>query len=253
MATLIPNRSRVVWQEDDVTPPAGLRPNDAYDLALFHEMGRPGRGVLIVKSVLQLQFKDGTSVRPETKGQTLRWAEAEKRSFASDFRAAVLDVWNDKFRITTASTVPAVTDIGVQFEVETVIDGWTLADHWELAVEKVDQFSQSWVNDWTGNCSLDSGDLTPVTKSAGRTQRGAVHEFGHMLGLRDEYNGANSGNTNWQTDLDSIMHSGEVVRDRHYAMFADWITGKFGHVAHLAGERIDFKVSGRVDLSAARL
>lgn len=40
-----------------------------------------------------------------------------------------------------------------------------------------------------GKVQLDSEDLTTVSKAKGFKQKGgAVHEFGHMLGLLDEYN-----------------------------------------------------------------
>ena len=54
MATLKPDLNRKIKWEDDVTPPAGLKPNDAYDLKLYHALGAPGKAVLIVKALLQL-------------------------------------------------------------------------------------------------------------------------------------------------------------------------------------------------------
>ena len=44
-----------------------------------------------------------------------------------------------------------------------------------------------------------------------------------MLGLRDEYAEAKD-NAYHTGDLDSVMNSGEVVRERHYAPFADWLS-----------------------------
>ncbi len=48
-------------------------------------------------------------------------------------------------------------------------------------------FRASYVAYKKGQVTLDSEDLVPVNKGAKTPQRGAVHEFGHMLGLDDEY------------------------------------------------------------------
>ena len=88
-------------------------------------------------------------------------------------------------------------------------------DHWEISVTKIapDEFRVSFVEpDWN-NVHLDSEDLSYVGR-----QRGAIHEFGHMLGLPDEYH-----NSRHIVDPMSIMHSGENIRDRHYGLFADWV------------------------------
>jgi hypothetical protein len=50
-----------------------------------------------------------------------------------------------------------------------------------------------------------------------------VHEFGHMQGLRDEYDGDIPGRPH-RSDEPSVMHRGEVIRPRHYAPLADWLT-----------------------------
>jgi len=77
-------------------------------------------------------------------------------------------------------------------------------------------------------------------------------KFGHMLGHRDEYPKAND-NMNWTKDYPSIMYHGETIRDRHYAMFADWVTDKFSVAAKLAKEQSVWKVNGTMDLTGARL
>jgi tetratricopeptide (TPR) repeat protein len=94
--------------------------------------------------------------------------------------------------------------------------------------------------------SLDSG-------FGGSQQRGAAHEFRHLPGLRDEYPAAPDCARTWRGDTHSIMHSGEQVRARHYAMFAAWITEQFADAAHLASEPVTFKVGGTVDVQNAHL
>jgi hypothetical protein len=58
-------------------------------------------------------------------------------------------------------------------------------------------------------------------------QRGAIHEFGHMLGLRDEYATA-GGSPYWTTDKPSVMNVGETVQPRHFGPFAEWVTKVVG-------------------------
>ncbi|HND56561.1 MAG TPA: hypothetical protein PLV92_29285, partial [Pirellulaceae bacterium] len=87
---------------------------------------------------------------------------------------------------------------------------------------------------------------------ASMKQRGTVHEFGHMLGLRDEYDTAKD-NPYWTGDADSVMNKGEIVRARHYAPFAAWLTAQFARVSHLARKSIVYKVDGSIDMSNAKL
>lgn len=57
------------------------------------------------------------------------------------------------------------------------------------------------------------------------TQQRIAHEFGHTLGITDEYVG-------WaalglgHSDTSSIMHSGDDVRPRHYQHFADLVSNE---------------------------
>lgn len=90
-------------------------------------------------------------------------------------------------------------------------------------------------------------------------QRGAAHEFGHMVGLRDEYppsgkevNFTHKYNEHHKIDRTSVMNKGELVRDRHYAIFADWLTTEYKHKynPHI---KTTFKINGKVDMLNARL
>lgn len=246
---LFPATGSPLLQGQNIRPPLGSFFNGrAYWLKLFPELGNPNRGVLVVSMRLQFQFDDGPGGS---------WTPAEKTTFANNFVTAVKSVWNEKFRITTTSSVPvrAARDIGVILDLPYYIDGWHLDDDFELSVEKVST-SQAWqvssCGYRSGNTTLDSNDLRAETKGASMTQRDAVHEFGHMLGLRDEYAAAND-NTHHLADLDSIMNVGELVRDRHYVPFAVWLNDKFSTAAHLSGSRIEYKVNGTMDELHARL
>jgi hypothetical protein len=78
------------------------------------------------------------------------------------------------------------------------------------------------VNTGSGNVSLDSEDLTLVRKGHGQRQRGVVHEFGHMLGINDEYISSST----YKTDYRSIMNRGESVKPRHDAVYMKWLDKK---------------------------
>lgn len=254
MGNLTPNYKKKIYQEFDITPSAGLKPNDAYDLALYEEAGS-SRGVLVVTVVLQFQFKEGTGTTDPMKGRPLIWTEGEKKRFASEFKDACYNVWNDKFRITTPSLDVAIKNVGVQFNIKTIIDSWDTSDHWELTVQKVDGWSGSSVTIFTGNSTIDSLDVALARKPHG-SQRGAVHEFGHMLGYQDEYqadDGSIPGTAHWVADHDSVMNNGETLRHRHYSLYAAWLTEQYADLAHLAGNPIIWKVNGTWDVANSHL
>ena len=256
---LLPDFGRKLIFEKNVDIPAGLKTGSAYDLTLYPELGNPTRGVLTVTVIGNFSFKDGK----KADGSKLGWTEAEKTNFKLGFRNAVTAMWDDKHRITTASTAPFMKSVGVLFYIWTR-ESMSVFDHshWNIGVTKTDRMIVSTVNGsggsfaTNGGANLDSEDLTGVNKGAASTQRGAVHEFGHMMGFRDEYadgKGVAEDNPNWLGDTGSVMNRGETVRDRHYVFFADWLTKQFKAFANAKGTRIDWKVNGTVDLSNARL
>ncbi len=171
----------------NIRPPLGSIFNGkSYWMKVHPELNRSDRSVLVVKMVLQFQFSDGDGGS---------WTSAEKNTFAHGFVDAVVAVWSEKFRITTTSNVPLANlrDVGVIFKLPYYIDGWHADDDFELSVTKIPSgaFSTSCVRYGLGSSTLDSEDLTAVQKGGTMKQRGAVHEFGHMLGLKDEYPSAN--------------------------------------------------------------
>lgn len=246
--TLVPDRTSPILEGQNIRPPLGSFFNgQAYRMALYSEAGRSDRSVLVIKMVLQFQFVSGDGGS---------WTGAEKDAFAHGFVDSIIAVWGEKFRITTTSTVPVqhARDVGVIFEFPYFIDGYHTSDDFELEVKKIASggFSVSSCGYSLGNTYLDSEDTVPQPKGASMPQRGTVHEFGHMLGLRDEYAEADD-NPNYTGDSDSIMNSGELVRRRHYAPFAAWLTEKYAVAAHLSSSEIDYKVDGTTDMSNAGL
>ena len=246
-----PDRHHVLFQQPHIRPPFGLHPHDAYDLTLYRERGQPHRGVLMVSMVLQFQFREAEHHTAPT------WTDIEKHKFALLFRDAIYRTWGDRHRLSTTSPVPDVRDVAVLFDIRFVIKELYLSDHWKVEVTRIEEdFRGSQVNILTGKVTSDSQDLRPVAKMSapsGVLQRGAVHEFGHMLGLRDEYPSARNPARTWVNDAPSVMHSGEMVRDRHYAPFAHWLTQQSQQMARLAGAPIEYRVNGTLTPEAARL
>jgi len=197
----------VLASESDVT--AGpLRVNDAYDLKLSRLPG--GHYELLCFMKLQFFFNDGSGGS---------WAKEEKKKFMNDWETAVKTAWGGRI----VKTLPvSKKQVLLRFAFSLQEGGW-MFDHWEITVTKIKAgtFRTSYVQPSLGNVTLDSEDLTPVNKGGdgGCMQRGAVHEFGHMLGLDDEYNtplAAGASNT-------SMMHSCEIVNQTHTAPFMKWL------------------------------
>lgn len=265
MASIIPDRANLIVEENKVTPPiksvGGQAARDAYDLHLYPALNAPGFGVLVLKVVLELEFKSGTSSLPATAGADLHWAPHEAVEFMDNAKSAIETVWSNQHPIVIQGgalpNMPSV--IGVKYEVDVTARA-TAEKHWKLTVRKTDDHLTSEVDRPTNTALMDSFDVVGRVRR-GQTQRGIVHEFGHMQGLRDEYDGDVTGFIHIG-DRPSVMNNGEKVRPRHYAPLAHWLTKKFAplsSVRRALGQRDDlsFKVVHRdnflVDVSNAAL
>jgi hypothetical protein len=214
-----------IAEEEDVTV---LGSRGLYDLFLDTDLAT-NHSVLRVRMFIQFSFQDGESELPATRGRPLVWTNPEKTAFANQFRNRCYNSWNDKFVIRQAGS-PSITR--VQFDIR-VTTGISISEHWEVDVRKVDTYRAaagtrplpipflSW-----GSAQLYSLDnnLNPDNQ-----QYTSSHEFGHMLGLYDEYPDSNDPQNRersrwWLGDTASMMHTGNSVRARHYTPFADWLS-----------------------------
>lgn len=236
------------------TPGNVLSGGGLYRLALYHELGRSDRSVLVISMTLQFQFE------PADDG--LKWFVSEQQKFADGAVGAIKSVWDDKWRITTTGTAvrPPLRDVGVKFALKAYINGTHSDDDFEVVVKKVPKgvFEHSQVLAPAGNAWLNSNGIDSFPKGASMRQRAVVHELGHMLGLRDEYEYSNPvkryfQNLKWKDDKDSVMNAGELVQPRHYVPFATWLTEQLGKTAKLTTSDIHYKVDNFWDASNARL
>lgn len=180
--------------------------NDAFDLYLVKLKNNNYRLIIFMK--VQFFFEDGNGGK---------WTLAEKTSFVNNWKFAIQATWGGKL----IKTLKLGKMVSIDFRFKTQIGGWML-DHWEITVEKVSKFAVSSVNPVMGNVSLDSLDLKLIRKKGGGRQRGVVHEFGHMLGLDDEY----KKDSPFHKDYKSVMNGGETVLKRHDAQHMKWLEKK---------------------------
>jgi hypothetical protein len=167
-----------------------------------------GGYILIVHMKLQFFFEDN---------KQSKWTIVEKSKFVFNWQYAVKTTWGNRIIRKTV----AGSRIGIDFRFTTRIGGWMM-DHWEISVRKIPKggFRQSSVFPIRGNVLLDSEDIVMTPKRPNVSQRGVIHEFGHMIGLEDEYS------HRFAMDYKSVMNSGEAIRKRHDAEYILWLNKK---------------------------
>lgn len=193
----------LIHQESDITAGA-LKVNDAYDLKFRRKVS--GDYEVIVFMKIQFFFTgSGAHI----------WTAFEKTQFMKNWEKEIKKAWGGKILKILSTT----KKVYLNFEFQIQQGGWMM-DHWEITVEKIKpgSFATSYVVPSRGNVKLDSEDLTSIKKAVGYKQRGAVHEFGHMLGLLDEYK-----NSVHVSDTGSVMHSAELIRARHNSTIVKWM------------------------------
>lgn len=205
----------------------------------------PINGRLEIKLNVGFNFKDGpVAAFANIKGVSEKWSKAEQDSWKKKYIALIEGRWGGKYHFSNPD-LPGVT-VYVDVEIEEAASDW----HYQLNVTKAapGKMPTSSVTHYVQGgkaikklnkhyATLDSNDLEwkDLTDKAGVTekQKGAVHEFGHMIGLGDEYKDSKAGISHaamvqsalgkkiTEGDSDDIMSCGNSINKQHYVTFLD--------------------------------
>lgn len=147
------------------------------------------------------------------------WTFIDEDVFEKNFRQNINKKWGSS-NIKTLSNTRSKKTISLDFRFSLNRNNTFSFNHWTINVVKLrkGEWAQSYVTRSLRSGNFDTNDFDFVKKSVKTHQRGIVHEFGHMLGLGDEYNSGVH-----VSDLDSIMNSGETIRQRHRAIYMQWL------------------------------
>lgn len=203
----------VIAQEDGITGGI-LRINDAFDLLLILTSNGDYELRLFMK--LQFFFKgDGIN----------KWLEIDKQKFISSWENRVRQIWDGHVLKVLSNNKPIKLKLDFQIQIDGI-----MFDHWEITVKKVPSGStfRSFVRPGLKDVTLTENDngvtVRKVRKIGGFQQITTAHEFGHMIGLDDEYGplfGGAQGSHN--TDYNSVMNIGSKVKKRHINELMTWL------------------------------
>lgn len=204
---------KIITSESDVTGGA-LKVNDAFDLFLVELPA--GNYELRLFMKLQFFFIDD----PMSK-----WTKSEEQRFISNWKSRVGKIWDGQLLKVLPSK--KTVRLGLDFEIQI---GGFMFDHWEISVKKVPAGStfRCFVNPGKKNVMLTENDnaitIRNVRKVGNFQQITSAHEFGHMIGLDDEYGPLFGGISGAYTkDYASVMNIGSKVRSRHLGQLNYWL------------------------------
>ena len=178
-----------------------------------------------------VEWVESDEGQERSRGGLRTWNRAGKRAFQEAYERRIERAWSGNHRITELSG----SRLYRSFRVRTIVETGRLPSvrgyHWRVKAINLagnpshdDARARSLVN---YRSRINYADSRDVLNRAGTSRSTCVHEFGHMLGLRDEYFAASP----YYGDKDgSVMGAGAEVRARHYAPFADWIERKVREV-----------------------
>lgn len=158
----------------------------------------------------------------------LPWTQAEAADFIRIWQAQVQSVWNTR----SLTTSPRKAPVGLQFHFQTQTPSGC---HWNIEVAKLvkGKFIAGATDYDAHSVYINNNELIPDEHPRqGQKQRGSVHEFAHMLNLRDDYfkpeEAARSaryrqGGTEHARDYPSVTNRGETVLPRHLERIKAWV------------------------------
>jgi hypothetical protein len=209
----IKHGEKVIAYEDGITGGV-LKINDAYDLSLIQMPN--GHYELRLFMKLQFFFKDdGIN----------RWLKADKQKFITNWESRVRKIWDGHVLKLLSNSKPVRLKLDFQIQIDGI-----MFDHWEITVKKVPAGAvfRSFVRPGMKDVTLTENDngvtVRKVRKVGGFQQITSAHEFGHMIGLDDEYGplfGGAQGVHN--SDFNSVMNIGSKVKKRHISELMAWL------------------------------
>jgi hypothetical protein len=207
---------------------------------------------------LQLSYDPGTSFFEVTFPLIWifphAWNDSQRTTYVDDFKHVVEAVWNNRFLLREATPSRRTAHVRMLFSNVITMQGASQA---EENAQLLGATSGRWLMDvrhpavreevhrQTGVVELGATSNSRITQSSADLRRGrsfaisgtggnrsftqsaSAHEFGHMIGLGDEY--LEDAGTPIPSALrgqisDRIMNVGENVTADAYAPFADWLS-----------------------------
>lgn len=192
--------------------------NGFYDLRLR----RQSNEAMLITVALSVFFR----FIPNGADQSITWAQAERDSFGREWLRQIQGIWDRQNHTSYRGfnvSLGFICDIRQEDE----------NSQWQANVMKLKSRAAFRTSAVCLNCYADDYDAKfdsndDVEKPGGRRQTAMIHEFGHMLGLADEYK---SDSTHYE-DKNSVMNLGAEVRDRHLAHFVNWAKPHIDDVAN---------------------
>lgn len=180
--------------------------NGFYDIRLL----RAGGNALTIEVSHSIFF----NFRPNETNPQITWSTPERAAFIRQFQTQITATWDQANHITIKGH-----PVSIRF-VSDIRNSATGSD-WRIRVFKLKSSSSSRQSSvgrgGVSDADLDSNDGRRKILGNQNTQTGIIHEFGHMIGLPDEYRSGPNVN-----DRPSVMNHGSTVRNRHLAHLVNW-------------------------------
>ena len=213
-----------------------------FDVSFTPIAGQPGTLFISLRVAFDFVAARAPADYPGAAPEDLDWQnEEEKTTFASECLSAINSTWSGAMQFQVNKPFWENVLASVQVNVMQSDD----APHYTITVQKIPP------GEWAGSdasapgsgsnhgtANFDSEDVNLATKPGGE-QRAAVHEFGHMIGLGDEYAGKSTprhaasfksatGEDIATGDDDRIMSGGENILAEHYITFLEGLRSVTG-------------------------